>query len=128
MNELQKIIEVFCTISGDLKKLLAKLDPEGRKIVSTVQYIDFSTVQQNSVILQKNPHRIGFIANNQSANDEFLSFDPTRCSDKFFTIKIASLGGEYYIPNRDPYRGDIRIYMSDTSSSAYGTITELSYE
>lgn len=123
MTTQDAILRVLC----EQNELLKKLDPTLREIRAMVQTITFSNAIQNTVVLPRNSARQGFIANNESADDMYLSFDATRCSESIFTIKIPSLGGEYYIPNSDPYRGPVRIFVKDTTAGAYGTITELSY-
>ena len=128
MNKiLQSILALFCSVEEKMVGIFEALGIFTKEVIPTVTTIPFSSDKQNSVALVPNPNRQGFIVNNESGDDMYLSFDQNTCSDKFFTFKIASLGGETYIPVQKAYTGQVRIYFKDLTGSGFCTITELSY-
>ena len=122
---LKTILAVFCKLEESLKGIASSVDPVGREVYPLQQTIAFSSAIQNTVVLKRNDKRQGFIVSNRSADDIFLGFDQNKCDDTFFTIAVPTGSMEYYIPSRDPYKGDVRIYVKDLTG--FCTITELSY-
>lgn len=98
-----------------------------RDVVSIVDTIPFTSDNLNAIVLQNNPQRQGFIANNESAGDMYLAFNQNECSDSSFTLKVAAGDGVFYIPVQKAYNGIVRIYFKDTTGTGFATITELSY-
>jgi len=124
MNE-QSILQGLCSIDNRLQELI-KATPGDRKVVCVVNTVEFDPEIQNTIVLQPNPDRQGFIINNESSDVIYLSFDQNTCSPKQFTIKVDAYSPEYYIPDNPAYPGAVRIYVMDTSG--FCTITEFSYQ
>ena len=125
MDHAEQILQGLCSIDNRLQELL-QVTPAGRKVVCVVNTVEFDPAIQNAIVLQPNPDRQGFIVNNESSDDIYLSFDQNKCSPKLFTIKVPAYSPEYYIPDNPAYPGAVRIYVRDTSG--FCTITELSYQ
>lgn len=124
-NILKAILAAFCRFEEKLKDIGKDISPEGREIVAIVQTIAFNVDIQNTIILPKNKKRIGYTFSNRSSDLVFLAHDETNCSPDFFTYPIDSMGGVDYIPNRNPYKGRVRIFVNDITG--FATITEYSY-
>jgi len=126
-NILQAILNLFCSVEEKMVGIFEALGIFTKEVVSTVDTIPFTTDTQNSIVLNPNPNRQGFIANNISSSDMYLAFNQNVCSDTSFTLKIAAGDGVFYIPVQKAYTGIVRIYFKDVSGTGFATITELSY-
>lgn len=124
MNE-ERILQGLCSLDNRLSELI-NINPANKKVTCVVNTIEFDPGIQNTIVLQPNPDRQGFIVNNESSDVIYLSFDQNTCSPKQFTIKVDAFSPEYYIPDNPAYRGAVRIYVMDTSG--FCTITEFSYQ
>ncbi|HYX06110.1 MAG TPA: hypothetical protein VE912_05190, partial [Bacteroidales bacterium] len=87
--------------------------------------IQFDSITQGQVILDKNPSRVGFTTVNMSTGDVYLLFGQDNISASHFSRKIPAQAMDDYIPVNNPYREEVRIYVKD--SSGFCTITEYSY-
>jgi len=126
-NILQAILNLFCSVEEKMVGIFEALGIFTKTVIPTVITVPFEASKLNDVVMAPNSSRQGFIVNNESSDDMYLSFDQNTCSDKFFTIKIPSLGSEYYIPVQKAYTGQIRIFFKDLTGTGFCTITELSY-
>lgn len=118
---------LFCSVEEKMGDIFEALGIFTREVVTTVTTIPFTTENLNAIVLEKNTSRQGFIVNNESSDDMYLSFDQNTCSASFFSIKVASGDGDFYIPVQKAYTGQVRIFFKDTGGTGFCTLTELSY-
>jgi len=116
------ILTAFCELRDTMQQLVSA---NHRRVDANILTIEFSADIQNTIVLPKNENRIGFTVSNRSGDVMFLAFDQNNCSPQFHTYAIDSLGGVDYVPNRNPYRDIVRIYVNDITG--FATITEYSY-
>jgi len=132
MDITTELAKAICDQQEQLNRVLKSLTVRNNgsgngKIEANIYIHNYNASTNGKEILSPNPRRQGLIFRNISADDTYISFDPSKSSPDYHTLAISTMGTEYHIPAPGIYQGGISIYLVDNTATARLLITELSY-